>query len=109
MIHTVRQWLFRNRNASNKVVVTLDLENASNSVDRSVFLASIRRIAPGLAPWVDFGYKSPSHLFLGGRLREGLESSRGIQQGDPLGPLLFALAIHEAIFRAKASAEAAFP
>ena len=42
-----------------------------------------------MAPWTDFCYKRPSHLIIGGRR---LSSEHGIQQGDPLGPWLFALA-----------------
>ena len=34
-----------------------------------------------------------------------LSSSRGVQQGDPLGPALFALAIHEPAREARLSAE----
>ena len=48
----------------------------------------------------------PSHLFLGS---SRLSSARGIQQGDPLGPLLFALAIHDAVVKSKAAAEQRFP
>ena len=40
---------------------------------------------------------------------ELLASSRGIQQGDPLGPALFATAIQEAIVEAQRQSEAEFP
>ena len=45
---------------------------------------------PGLAPWVDYCYARPSKLVLGGST---LSSESGVQQGDPLGPLLFSLAL----------------
>ena len=106
VVHVVRQWLHRNRGATNKVLVTLDLQNAFNSIDRSVFLQEVRRVLPGLAPWVDYCYRGPSKLVLGPEL---LESSRGIQQGDPLGPALFAIAIQEAIVEAQRQSEAEFP
>ncbi len=48
-------------------------------------------MAPRLAPWVDFQYGAPTPLFFGGTK---LSSERGAQQGDPLGPALFAAAIH---------------
>lgn len=101
LVHSVRQWLGRNRNSADKLLVTLDLENAFNSVDRSAFLASLRRFSPQLAPWADFCYKQPSVLLLADKR---IDSSRGIQQGDPMGALLFALAIHKGIEHAKAVA-----
>ena len=55
-----------------------------------------------LAPWLDFCYKHRSNQLLGS---EVLLSARGIQQGDPLGPLLFSAAIHDAILQSKAEAE----
>ena len=101
-VHTVRQWIGRNAGATDKVLITLDLENAFNTVDRTAFLKELRRIAPGIVPWVDFCYKSQSRLLLGPRQ---IISARGIQQGDPLGPALFSLAIHSAIVQAKNQVE----
>ena len=106
VVHVVRQWMARNSGDGRRVLVTLDLANAFNSVDRSAFLTEVRRVVPGIAPWVDFCYQHESQLLLGAAQ---LASSRGIQQGDPLGPALFALAIHESILRARAAAEAQFP
>ncbi len=45
---------------------------------------------PGLAPWADFCYAHPSKLVLGART---FSSESGVQQVDPLGPLLFALSL----------------
>ena len=68
------------------------------SIDKSAFLLAVRRVAPSLAPWVEFGYAKPSHSLPGDRL---LDSDRGIQQGDPIGPALFARGIHDAVLKAK--------
>ena len=72
------------------VFVKLDFANAFNSIDRELFLKEVRSIMPGLAPWVDYCYARPSKLVLGGNT---LSSESGVQQGDPLGPLLFSLAL----------------
>ena len=106
IVHTARQWLNRNSQASEKVLVTLDLSNAFNSINRSAFLIEVRRFCFELTPWLDFCYRGHSKLLLGDSV---LSSSRGIQQGDPLGPAMFALGIHELVLRSKASTESAFP
>ena len=80
--------------------------NAFNSIDRSAILSSVRRILPTLTPWADFCYRTDSTLLLD----EGsLSSSRGIQQGDPLGPAFSSIALQDSIRRAKEAAEAAVP
>ena len=106
VVHVARQWLHRNRESPQKVLLTLDLENAFNSIDRSAFLAAARRLIPGTVPWVDFCYKHSSHLLLGDHR---LSSARGIQQGDPLGPALFAVAIQNAVLEARNAAESNHP
>ena len=106
IVHTTRQWLGRNRTAKDKVFVKMDLSNAFNAVGRSAVLAAVRRIIPGVAPWADFCYNHESLLWLDSRR---LSSARGVQQGDPLGPAFFALAIHEKFLRAKSVVEHKFP
>ena len=89
-LQVARQWCFRHRRSPNMVFVKLDFANAFNTIDRELFLKEVRSIMPGLAPWVDYCYARPSKLVLGGNT---LSSESGVQQGDPLGPLLFSLAL----------------
>ena len=54
-------------------------------------LKSVEELAPELFPFVYSVYGEPSTLFWGDKL---LKSSEGVQQRDPLSPLLFCLTIH---------------
>ena len=51
----------------------------------------MRESAPGLLPFVHSAYEKSSFLFCCVNI---LQSAEGVQQGGPLGPLLFCLAIH---------------
>ena len=64
-MHVVRQWLARYRNDPNKILVTVDVENAFDSVDRSAFLSEVRRVMPGLTPWIDYCYASQVIFYWG--------------------------------------------
>eukprot|EP00971_Amphidinium_carterae_P134453 2664487-Amphidinium_carterae.1 len=77
VIHAVRQWFHRNRDCPDKVIVTLDIANVFNTMDRSAFASVVRHLIPGCAPWVDLAYLSHSKLKLQNQL---LLSARGIQQ-----------------------------
>ena len=86
---TVRQWCERNKDSEGKLVFVADFENAFNTVDRGRFLREVRHHLPGLARWAEWCYGRPSKLFFEGAV---ISSEVGVQQGDPVGPLLFALA-----------------
>ena len=89
-LQVARQWCARHRNDPGKVFVKLDFANSFNTVDRQFFLKQVRDHLPGLAPWADYCYAEPSKLVFGSHI---ISSESGVQQGDPLGPLLFALAL----------------
>ena len=74
-----------------KVVLKLDFQNAFNSLRRDRMLEAVFGLAPILSHFVHSAYSSPSILFWGDKT---IQSAEGVQQGDPLGPLLFCLSIH---------------
>ncbi|CAI7889958.1 unnamed protein product, partial [Closterium sp. NIES-54] len=74
----------------------IDLANAFNAVKRRAVFEGIRNEAlEDLIPLVRLSYGAPSSLFLDHEFGSApLQSARGVRQGDPLGPLLFAASIH---------------
>ena len=90
-VHTARAWHDRNAGHTGKILVKLDFKNAFNLVSRQAVLDSVALRFPALTRWVIWCYKQPSELHFG---QTHLLSAGGVQQGDPLGPLLFASALH---------------
>lgn len=88
-VHAARRWWSQNA-STRKVLVKLDFENAFNTISRQQVLDSVRDAFPALTRWVSWCYGGPSHLQFG---QSVVQSSGGVQQGDPLGPLLFAAAL----------------
>ena len=72
-------------------MLTVDFSNAFNLVDRSALLHEVRLRCPSISLWVEFLYGQAARLYLG---NTHIKSSTGVQQRDPLGPLLFAIVLH---------------
>ena len=86
-VHALRAWTDRHAGSSTTILVKLDFAKAFNCVSREVVLSEAASRFPALARWVTWCYRQNTRLQFGVR---ALESCSGIQQGDPLGPLLFA-------------------
>ena len=68
----------------------IDFANAFNTVRRDNLLRVVQAELPILYHYLFSCYSKPSSLFFNGSL---IQSAEGVQQGDPLGPLCFSLAI----------------
>ena len=78
------------------VAFKVDMKNAFNAVSRQAVVEECATFPPEILPWVSWCYGS--HPLLWHPLGQ-ISSQSGIQQGDPLGPLLFALALQKINFR----------
>ena len=72
----------------------LDFRNAFNSLRRDTIVMAMEELVLELLPLVLSACGSPSSLFFG---KVVIQSSEGVQQGDPLGPLLFCLTTHNMV------------
>ena len=96
MIHFVRKTMAAHELDTDWVVLKVDLKNAFNCVSRARILELVLAHAPDMYHWVDWCYRTSSVLtFSDFRVA----SREGVQQGDPLGPFLFSLVIHDLILR----------
>ena len=72
------------------IIGAVDFENAFNQVNRQVIFDEVHLRFPKISAWVEYCYGSAAVLFTGAHT---IYASTGVQQGDPLGPLLFSLAM----------------
>lgn len=91
IVHAAHRHVHAHGQRTTHVLLQVDLANAFNLVSRPVFLRAVRAHFPVLYPWVALCYANePAHLWIGD---QAIRSVCGVQQRDPLGPLLFPLAL----------------
>ena len=98
--HAVQAVLAKDPEAA---LLTVDQANAFNSVSRSAVFEAVNEHVPALLPFVQWAYGAATNLLV---VRASPDtppilSQTGVRQGDPLGPLLFALALQRPLQRTR--------
>lgn len=88
-VHATRRFV-ENFNP-NDVLVKLDFSNAFNTLHRDAMLQSVSNELPEVYRFCHSAYSRETILQFGNK---SVISAEGVQQGDPIGPLLFCLTLH---------------
>ena len=100
--HGVRRCIEEHWMDEDFIFFKVDMQNAFNVVSRQVVLDECSIFFPELIQWLSWCYGS--HPMLWHPLGQ-ITSESGVQQGDPLGPLLFALVLHKLVASVEADDE----
>ena len=91
-IHALRVFLTDYGTDEGLCCLKVDMANAFNACSREALLHRTREHLPELYSWVQWCYTCVGELRFGSHR---IGSSTGVQQGDPLGPILFSLVLLE--------------
>jgi len=98
-IHSTATILHRFGGSNRYAMLKIDFKNAFNCFFRESMFREVRKKCPEIAAWVEFTYGGSAFLWYKDAI---LESFMGVQQGDPLGPILFALILQPMLLRLQA-------
>ena len=92
VVHSLRKCIENSWESGDCAAFKVDLSKAFNRVSRQAVLDECALFFPELLPWVSWCYDSYSILW---HPRGTISSQSSVQQGDPLGPVLFALVLRK--------------
>lgn len=99
ILHSISQIVDLLGDDGNYALMKVDFSNAFNNINRTQMLEQVRKFSPQLSAYVEFCYGTPSRMYFGEHF---FSCSTGVQQGDPLGPLLFSLTLQPLLLDLKA-------
>ena len=89
--HSLRDCIQKTK-GSELGLLKIDFRNAFNEINRDHFIKSACSMFPQMTNWTQWCYSAPTMLLYDHK--HVIESSAGVQQGDPLGPLYFCCGIN---------------
>ena len=81
-------------NLETNIILKIDFRNAFNSINRRVCMLALESLEPDCCPWVSWCLQSSSYVSFKSEI---IPCANGVQQGEPMSPLLFCVAIDPAI------------
>ena len=93
-ITAVKSWAAKL--APGEILLKVDIANAYNTISREACLEGVEKFCPDLLRWAKWCLNGSSHVYFGSHT---IPCTTGVQQGDPLAPLLFAVGLHAIIER----------
>ncbi|XP_026396007.1 uncharacterized protein LOC113290640 [Papaver somniferum] len=96
ILHSTNRLIELKGDQDNMTMLLIDFTNAFNLVDRTVLIQEVRARCPSISRWVELCYSKPARLYYNNFM---LSSGKGVQQGYPLGSLLFSLILHPLVNR----------
>ena len=87
---------------ADRIILLVDFSNAFNMIDRGVMFREIWSRIPSIAAWMESCYGQQPILHLSSH---SILSCCGVQQGDPLGSLGFALTLHPLLEKIQTNAQ----
>ena len=91
-ILTLKSWVQDLR--SDEIILKVDIANAYNTISRDACLSGVAKFCPDLMRWARWCLNGSSKVFFGADV---IDCETGVQQGDPLAPMLFSVGIHAVI------------